>query len=52
MAEVWAVTVGGRGRWPFDAGVLVVFMADVAAMGYFASEFTNGARSHRFLLNK
>jgi len=51
MAEAWAVAVGGHGRWPFDAGELIVFAADVATMGHSASESTNGARSHHFLLN-
>ena len=41
----------GHGRWPFDAGKSIVFMADVAAAGHSTSEFTDDARSHRFLLN-
>ena len=52
MLEVWAVAVGGRGRWPFDASELIVLMADVAAVGHSMGESTDGARSHRFLLNK
>jgi len=51
MLEVWAVAVGGRGRWPFDGSELIVLMADVAAVGHSTSESTNDARSHRFLLN-
>ena len=42
---------GGSGRWPFNAIELVVFMADVAAMGHSTRESTDGVRSHRFLLN-
>ena len=45
------MTKGERGRWPFDADELMVFMMDVAAMGHSTSESTDGARSHRFLLN-
>ena len=52
MAEVWVVTTGSCGCWPFDADELVVFMVDVAAMGRSMSESTIGVRSHRFLLNK
>jgi hypothetical protein len=51
MVEVWTMVIGGRRRWPFDAGELIVFIADVAVGGHSASEFTVGARSHRFLLN-
>jgi hypothetical protein len=51
MVEVWTVAIGGHGRWPFDAGELIVFIADVATGGHSTSEFTVGARSHRFLLN-
>ena len=51
VVEVWAMTVGGRGRWPFDAGELIVFTMNVATMGHSASESTNDVRSHRFLLN-
>ena len=51
-AEVQAMAKGGRGRWPFDADELIVFMADVATVGHSTSESTDGARSHRFLLNK
>ena len=50
--EVWTVAEGGHGRWPSEASELIVFVADVAAMGHSASESTIGARSHRFLLNK
>jgi hypothetical protein len=49
--EVWDATEGGHGRWPSDAGELIVFTADVATVGHSASESTDGARSHRFLLN-
>jgi len=52
MAEVWVIATGGRGCWPFDAGELIVFTADVAAKGHSTSEFTGSARSHHFLLNK
>ena len=52
MAEVWVIAAGGHGCWPFDAVELVVFAADVAAVGHSTSEFTGSARSHRFLLNK
>jgi hypothetical protein len=45
------MAVGRRGRWPFDVGELIVFVADVATVGHSASGSTNGARSHRFLLN-
>ena len=45
------MAIGGRGRWPFDIGELIVFMMDVATVGHSTSESTNGARSHRFLLN-
>ena len=48
-AEVWSVAEGGRGRWPSNAGELIVFMADVATMGHSTSESIGGARSHRFL---
>ena len=41
---------GRRGRWPFGADELVVFVVDVAAMSHSASESTGGARSHRFHL--
>ena len=51
MAEVWIVAVGGRGRWPFDAGELIVFMEDVAAVDHSVGESTDGARIHCFLLN-
>ena len=50
--EVWTVAEGKHGRWPSNAGELVVFMADVAAVGHFASESTDAMRSHCFLLNK
>ena len=49
MAEVWVVAMGGHGRWPFDADELIVFVADVAVVGHSTSEFTDNARSHRFL---
>jgi hypothetical protein len=39
------------GAGPFDADELIVFIVDVAAGGHSVSEFTVGARSHRFLLN-
>ena len=45
------MTEGRRGRWPFDASELIVFMVDVATVGHSSSEFTDDARSHRFLLN-
>ena len=51
MAEVWVMAIGGRGRWPFDIGELIVFMMDVATMGHSASEASDRAWSHRFLLN-
>jgi hypothetical protein len=51
VAEVWAVAIGRRWRWPFDTNELVVFTVDVATVGHSISESTNGARSHRFLLN-
>ena len=51
VADVWAVALGARGRWPLDAGELEVFKADVTTVGHSASESTNGLRSHRFLLN-
>ena len=51
-AEVWATAEGRRGRWPFDADELIVFMVDVASMGHSASESTSSARSQCFLLNK
>ena len=51
MAEVWAVVVRGRGRWPFDASELIVFTVDVTTMGHSTNESTNSARSHHFLLN-
>ena len=51
-AEVWDVAKGGCGRWPSDAGELIVFVVDVAAVGHSTSESTDGVRSHRFLLNK
>ena len=41
---------GGRGPWPFDAGELIVFVADVATVGHYMSESTGSVRSHRFLL--
>ena len=50
-AEVRDATEGRHGRWPFEADELIVFMVDVAAVGHSASESTDGARSHRFLLN-
>jgi len=50
--EVRATAEGGRGRWPFDASELMVFMTDVATISHSMSESTDGARSHRFLLNK
>ena len=50
MAEVWAVAIGERGRWPMDAGELIVFMANVAAMGHSASESIGGVRSLHLLL--
>ena len=50
--EVWAAAEGGHGHWPFDAGELMVFVMDVAAVGHSVSKSTNGVRSHRFLLNK
>jgi hypothetical protein len=43
---------GRCGNWPSDADELVVFVADVAAMGHSASKSTDGTSSHRFLLNK
>ena len=49
--EVWTAAEGGRGRWPFDADELIVFMVDVATVGHSTSESTNSARSHRFILN-
>jgi hypothetical protein len=49
--EVWDAAKGRRMRWPSDAGTLIVFSVDVATVGHSASESTNGARSHRFLLN-
>ena len=52
MAEVWVVAMDGRGCCPFDADELIVFAADVAAMGHSTSEFTSSARSQCFLLNK
>jgi len=52
MVEVWVTAIGGRRRGPFDTGELVVFMADVAVVGHSLSEFTDGAKSRRFLLNK
>jgi hypothetical protein len=52
MAKVWAMAVGRRGRWPFDASEHVVFTIDVVIVGYSANESTSGTRSHRFHLNK
>ena len=49
--EVWAAAEGGHGHWPFDAGELMVFEMDVAAVGHSMSESIDDARSHRFLLN-
>jgi hypothetical protein len=46
------VAKGGHGRWPFDIDEFMVFVADVATVGYSASESTDGARSYRFLLSK
>jgi hypothetical protein len=51
MAEVWAMAVDGHRCWPSDAGELVVFMVDVATVGHSASESSDGAWSHRFLLS-
>jgi len=45
------MTEGRRGRWPFDASELIVFMVDVATVGHFASESTNDVRSKCFMLN-
>jgi hypothetical protein len=41
----------GHRHWPFDVDELIVFVADVATVGHFTSESTNGAMSHHFLLN-
>ena len=49
--EVRATAEGGRGRWPFSTDELIVFVADVAAVGHSTSNSIGGARSHRFLLN-
>jgi hypothetical protein len=46
------MTKSEHGRWPFYTNELIVFMADVAIMGHSMSEYTNGVRSHCFLLNK
>ena len=43
---------GGRGRWPFGADELVVFVVDMAAVGHSMSKSIDGVSSHRFLLNK
>ena len=51
-AKVKTVAESGRGRWPFDAYELVVFVADVAFLGHSTRESAGVARSHRFLLNK
>ena len=51
-AEVRATAEGGCRVWSFNANELVVFIVNVAAMGHSISEFTDGARSHCFLLNK
>jgi len=51
-AEVRAAAEGRRGRGPFDADELIVFMADVATVGHTMSKSIVGARSHHFLLNK
>jgi hypothetical protein len=51
MTEVWAMAIGEHGRWPSDASELIVFTADVATMGHSTSESSDGAWSHRFLLN-
>ena len=42
---------GGHGHWPFDADGLKVFVVNVVIVGHSASESTDSARSHRFLLN-
>ena len=49
--EVRAMAKSGRRRGPIDVNELIVFMADVAAVGHSMGESTDGARSHRFLLN-
>jgi len=45
------MAIGGRGRWPFDAGELIVLMLDVATVGHSTSESSDGAWRHRLLLN-
>ena len=42
---------GERGCWPISTDEPIVFMVDVTIVGHSTSEFTCGARSHRFLLN-
>jgi hypothetical protein len=45
------MAVGGRRCCPSDASELVVFTVDVATVGHSASECSDGAWSHRFLLS-
>jgi hypothetical protein len=49
--EVQSAPEGKLRCWPSGADELIVFVADVAVVGHSASESTDGARSHHFLLN-
>jgi hypothetical protein len=50
-AEVWSMAKGECRRWPSGACELIVFVADVATVGHSMSKSTDGARSHRYLVN-
>jgi hypothetical protein len=43
---------GEHGRWPVDVRELRVPITDAATRARFMGESINGARSHRFHLNK
>ena len=44
------MTEDRHGRCPFDAGELIVFVVDVAAVGHSAGESIGGVRSLHLLL--